>query len=114
ARAVRDDDVDRALGPVARRCGLRRSGRAGRDQGQCGCGATKRKKSGALHSEISFEVTILAAFANASRTKPMTAEPPAAAADAPDLSHVSPRDKAEILAQALPHNTNFHHHKIVI
>ena len=33
----------------------------------------------------------------------MTAEPPAAPHDAPDLSHVSPRDKAEILAQALPY-----------
>ena len=46
----------------------------------------------------------------------MTAEPPAAAAvvDDPDLSHVSPRDKAEILAQALPYIRRFHGKTIVI
>jgi acetylglutamate kinase len=45
----------------------------------------------------------------------MTAEPPAAAThDAPDLSHVSPRDKAEILAQALPYIRKFHGKTIVI
>ena len=44
----------------------------------------------------------------------MTAEPPAAPADAPDLSHVSPRDKAEILAQALPYIRKFHGKTIVI
>ena len=44
----------------------------------------------------------------------MTAEPPAAPSDAPDLAHVSPRDKAEILAQALPYIRKFHGKTIVI
>ncbi|WP_395140656.1 acetylglutamate kinase [Schlegelella aquatica] len=47
----------------------------------------------------------------------MSNEPPAAAAAAPaspDLSHVSPRDKAEILAQALPYIRKFHGKTIVI
>src|SRR5688572_14084370 len=42
----------------------------------------------------------------------MTAEPPAA--PSPDLSHISPRDKAEILAQALPYIRQFHGKTIVI
>jgi len=45
---------------------------------------------------------------------PMTAKPPAVSPDAPDLSHVSPRDKAEILAQALPYIRKFHGKTIVI
>ncbi|MEW6098168.1 MAG: acetylglutamate kinase [Pseudomonadota bacterium] len=47
----------------------------------------------------------------------MSNEPPAAAAAAPaspDLSHVLPRDKAEILAQALPYIRKFHGKTIVI
>ena len=32
----------------------------------------------------------------------------------PDLTHVSPRDKAEILAQALPYIRKFHGKTIVI
>jgi acetylglutamate kinase len=35
-------------------------------------------------------------------------------ADAPDLSHISPRDKAEILAQALPYIRRFHGKTLVI
>ena len=42
------------------------------------------------------------------------AAPAPAAADAPDLSHISPRDKAEILAQALPYIRKFHGKTIVI
>jgi acetylglutamate kinase len=38
---------------------------------------------------------------------------PAAAAD-PDLTHIAPRDKAEILAQALPYIRKFHGKTIVI
>jgi len=42
-------------------------------------------------------------------------EPPASvAAESPDLAHVSPRDKAEILAQALPYIRRFHGKTIVI
>jgi len=45
----------------------------------------------------------------------MTTDAAAApAADAPDLSHISPRDKAEILAQALPYIRKFHGKTIVI
>ena len=44
----------------------------------------------------------------------MTARPPVAAAAAHDLSHISPRDKAEILAQALPYIRKFHGKTIVI
>ena len=48
----------------------------------------------------------------------MTSEPPAAPAvtadGTPDLSHISPRDKAEILAQALPYIRKFHGKTIVI
>jgi acetylglutamate kinase len=46
----------------------------------------------------------------------MNAEPPAAAPHhiAPDLSHIAPRDKAEILAQALPYIRRFHGKTIVI
>ncbi len=39
---------------------------------------------------------------------------PAHPADAPDLAHISPRDKAEILAQALPYIRKFHGKTIVI
>jgi acetylglutamate kinase len=42
----------------------------------------------------------------------MTDEPPAASAV--DLSHVSPRDKAEILSEALPYIRKFHGKTIVI
>ena len=42
----------------------------------------------------------------------MKAEPPAAASH--DLSHIAPRDKAEILAQALPYIRKFHGKTIVI
>ena len=47
----------------------------------------------------------------------MTAELPATvplSVDGPDLSHISPRDKAEILAQALPYIRKFHGKTIVI
>ncbi|MDB5820975.1 MAG: argB [Rhizobacter sp.] len=54
----------------------------------------------------------------------MNPEPPAAAVpssapsstfgDSPDLTHISPRDKAEILAQALPYIRKFHGKTIVI
>src|SRR3982750_411911 len=48
----------------------------------------------------------------------MSAEPPAvppsSTPDAPDLSHISPRDKAEILAQALPYIRKFHGKTMVI
>ena len=37
-----------------------------------------------------------------------------AADGTPDLSHISPRDKAEILAQALPYIRKFHGKTIVI
>jgi acetylglutamate kinase len=43
----------------------------------------------------------------------MTAEPPAAAAE-PGLAHIAPREKAEILAQALPYIRRFHGKTIVI
>ena len=43
----------------------------------------------------------------------MSAKPPAAPAD-PDLSHIGPRDKAEILAQALPYIRKFHGKTMVI
>ena len=58
-------------------------GGAGRDQGQCGRGATKRKKSEALHSGNLLRRLRFWPLSPASRTAPMTAEPPAAAADAP-------------------------------
>jgi len=38
----------------------------------------------------------------------MTAQPPAAGNGDHDLRHVAPRDKAEILAQALPYIRRFH------
>ena len=78
--------------------------------------ARRSGKRVALHSvESPSKVTILAAFATPAGPAPMTAEPPAAAThDAPDLSHVSPRDKAEILAQALPYIRKFHGKTIVI
>ena len=44
----------------------------------------------------------------------MTATPAAAPAATHDLSHVAPRDKAEILAQALPYIRKFHGKTIVI
>src|SRR2546427_4963604 len=45
----------------------------------------------------------------------MSAEPPALPQhNAPDLSHISPRDKAEILAEALPYIRRFHGKTIVI
>jgi len=46
----------------------------------------------------------------------MNAEPPAVATEpgAPDLTHIAPRDKAEILAQALPYIRRFHGKTIVI
>src|SRR4051812_1480399 len=46
----------------------------------------------------------------------MSAEPPAAPPhpNAPDLSHIAPRDKAEILAEALPYIRRFHGKTIVI
>jgi acetylglutamate kinase len=51
-------------------------------------------------------------------TAPMTAEPPAAASASADpghdLTHIAPRDKAEILAQALPYIRRFHGKTIVI
>ncbi|HNW63981.1 MAG TPA: acetylglutamate kinase, partial [Piscinibacter sp.] len=43
----------------------------------------------------------------------MSAKPPAAPADH-DLTHVGSRDKAEILAQALPYIRKFHGKTIVI
>ena len=43
-----------------------------------------------------------------------TDAPKASPADAPDLTHISPRDKAEILAQALPYIRKFHGKTIVI
>ena len=39
---------------------------------------------------------------------------PVASADAADLSHIHPRDKAEILAQALPYIRRFHGKTIII
>src|SRR5207253_5944440 len=42
----------------------------------------------------------------------MSAEPPAQSS--PDLSHIAPRDKAEILAEALPYIRRFHGKTIVI
>src|SRR4249920_553665 len=54
----------------------------------------------------------------------MTTPTPSSSADAPhvasftdapaDLSHVSPRDKAEILSQALPYIRKFHGKTIII
>jgi acetylglutamate kinase len=46
----------------------------------------------------------------------MSAEPPAAPSlsHALDLSHIAPRDKAEILAEALPYIRRFHGKTIVI
>ena len=45
----------------------------------------------------------------------MSAEPPAASSPSfPDLSHIAPRDKAEILAEALPYIRRFHGKTIVI
>ena len=44
----------------------------------------------------------------------MPDQPPAAVSTAPDLSHISPRDKAEILAEALPYIRKFHGKTIVI
>jgi acetylglutamate kinase len=44
----------------------------------------------------------------------MTAQPPAVANGDHDLRHVAPRDKAEILAQALPYIRRFHGKTIVI
>ena len=45
----------------------------------------------------------------------MKAEPPAAPLTAShDLSHIAPRDKAEILSQALPYIRKFHGKTIVI
>jgi acetylglutamate kinase len=41
----------------------------------------------------------------------MSTEPPCAG---PDLTHIAPRDKAEILAQALPYIRKFHGKTIVI
>ena len=83
ARAVGNDDAHRALGPVGRGRGLRRGGAAGGDQGQCGRGATKRKKSDALHSGNLLRSYDSGRFRPLPRTAPMTAEPPAAASDDP-------------------------------
>src|SRR5664279_3808208 len=44
----------------------------------------------------------------------MTAPPAAVASATHDLSHIAPRDKAEILAQALPYIRKFHGKTIVI
>ena len=44
----------------------------------------------------------------------MTAPPADVAAATHDLSHIAPRDKAEILAQALPYIRKFHGKTIVI
>ena len=44
----------------------------------------------------------------------MTATPAGAPAATHDLSHVAPRDKAEILAEALPYIRKFHGKTIVI
>src|SRR2546423_10358409 len=46
----------------------------------------------------------------------MSAEPPAVPrpANLPDLSHIAPRDKAEILAEALPYIRRFHGKTVVI
>jgi acetylglutamate kinase len=44
----------------------------------------------------------------------MTKDVPAAASGTPDLAQITPRDKAEILAQALPYIRKFHGKTIVI
>src|SRR5262245_66295758 len=44
----------------------------------------------------------------------MSAQPPDTAAAPHDLTHIAPRDKAEILAEALPYIRRFHGKTIVI
>ena len=44
----------------------------------------------------------------------MTSVAPASAPTVPDLAHIAPRDKAEILAQALPYIRKFHGKTLVI
>src|SRR6185369_2902628 len=61
--------------------------------------------------------TISAVTVSSQKDHPMSAEPPPKPPHppgAPDLSHIAPRDKAEILAEALPYIRRFHGKTIVI